>query len=435
MPKITKRVVDGLQPGPSGSDVFAWDTELKGFGVRVKPSGSAAYLVQYRNKQGRTRRFTIGKVGVLTPDQARDLARGALASVSQGEDPSADRHRIRKAITVSELCDLYLRHAQGHIKDSTLAMDRSRVERHVKPLLGRHTVASVTHADIVRLQDDIAMGRSAERQERALKAAATAAVEATDAKPKRPRGGKTTGGKGVASRTVGMLGTIFEFARRHGIVEVNPARGVEKFPDVKRQRFLSFEEIKQLGEAMSVATTECATALDAIRLLLLTGCRRMEVLTLRQDEVDLSGQCLRLGDTKSGAQIRPIGAAAVNLLRERSGQARGGYVFPSERGEGHFVGLPRSLARLCKSAQIDGVTVHVLRHTFAATAASMGFSELTIAGLLGHRVHGVTARYAHVPDTALQAAASAVASRIDASLAGKPADANVVPLHSVIGAA
>lgn len=418
MPKLTKRVVDAIRPDPAGKDVFVWDAgdgALKGFGIRMKPSGAASYLVQYRNKEGRTRRLVVGKVSTLTPDEARTLAGEALKAAAKGADPSADRHAIRTAITITELCDLYLADAAGRIKASTLAMDKSRIERHVKPLIGRLTVRSVTAADIERMKADIMAGKTA--------------------KPRKEegRGGMTTGGPGVAARTVGMLGTILEYARQPlKLIKENPARGVKKPADGKQRRFLTIEEIATLGEKMREAETagENPTALAAIRLLLLTGLRRMEALALPRAWIDTRTRCIRFEDTKSGAQLRPIGADAVRLLEavpQREGMP---WVFPADRGNGHFIGLPKVLERMCDKAKLQGVTVHVLRHTFAATAAEMGFSELTIAGLLGHSVPGVTARYVHMPDTALVAAADRVAARIAAALDGREEGGQVVPLRT-----
>jgi integrase len=416
MPKLSKRVVDAIRPDrANGRDVFVWDTgdgALKGFGVRMKPSGSASYIVQYRTAEGRTRRLVIGKLGTLTPDEARTLSRDKLAAAAKGQDPSAERHAARAAITVAELCDLYLEEAKGRVKSSTLTMDQSRIERHVKPLLGRHVVRCLAPEDVERMQLDIAAGKTAR---------------------KRPegRGGATTGGRGVAARTVGMLGTVLEFACRRRLIATNPARGVPKLPEGRGRRFLNLDEIAQLGAAMRAAEAdgfENRIGLVAIRFLLLTGLRRNEALALPWEWVDLRARCIRFADTKSGAQLRPLGAASVTLLNALSQSRSAGFVFPSHRGDGHFIGLPRVLARLCVRARLKGVTVHVLRHSFAAAAAEMGFSELTIAGLLGHSVPGVTARYAHLaPDRALLAAADAVARRIATALAGE-ACADVIEL-------
>jgi integrase len=144
----------------------------------------------------------------------------------------------------------------------------------------------------------------------------------------------------------------------------------------------------------------------------------MEALALPREWIDVRTQCIRFRDTKSGPQLRPIGADAIGLLNALPVGAGSPWIFPAVRGKGHYVGLPKALKRLCAKARLEGVTVHVLRHSFAATAAEMGFSELTIAGLLGHTVPGVTARYAHVPDAALVAAADRVCSRIAAALHG-----------------
>ena len=152
MPKLTKRVVDALRPDPAGAaEVYAWDSELKGFGVRVLPSGASTFVLKYRNTEGRQRKLALGRVGTLTPEQARAIARERLVEVARGGDPSAERHARRGSMTVAELCDLYLAEAAGRVKASTLAMDRSRIERHVKPLLGRRTVPSLTPEDVAGL--------------------------------------------------------------------------------------------------------------------------------------------------------------------------------------------------------------------------------------------------------------------------------------------
>jgi integrase len=417
MPKLTKRTVDTIRPDPAG-DVFKWDSgdgAIKGFGVRMKPSGIASYLVQYRNQEGRTRRLVLGRVGTLTPDEARTLAGEALKKVAKGGDPSGDRKAARNAMTVAELCDWYLSEAKAGrivgkkgrpIKASTLAMDRSRIEQHVKPLIGRRALSGLTAADIEDMQAAIARGKTAK------------------ARPKNGRTGKTSGGRGVAARTVGMLAAIMAHAR----VPNNPTRGVRRYADGKNKRFLTIEEIGALGNAMREAEAEGGSRIGiaAVRALLLTGCRRHEILALSVSWFDAKARCIRFGDTKSGEQNRPLGLAAAEFLSSRPN--KGGWLFPAARGDGHFIGIARVLADLSERAGLRGVSPHTLRHSFGSIAAELGFSEITIAGLLGHAARGVTQRYSHVPDSALLAAADRVSARIAAALDGTTG-AKVLPMQ------
>jgi integrase len=329
-------------PSPDG-EVFAWDTELKGFGVRLMPSGVASYIIKYRNAENRQRKLVLGRVATLTPEQARTMARGKLGEAANGADPSAERHQRRGAISIAELCDLYLENAASRVKASTLAMDRSRIETHVKPLIGRHSLPSLTTEDVVKMQADIASGKSAKSKGKG-------------------RGGKTTGGKGVASRTVGMLGTILEFAKRRKMIKENVARGVERLPEGKQTRFLTLAEIGRLGEAMRQAEgVESATALAAIRFFLLTGCRRMEVLALPLTWVDRESRCIRLQDAKgirarevgNRIELRVLGAAALEVLDSVIRPEGNTWAFPAARGDGHFVGLPNVLERLCARAGLE----------------------------------------------------------------------------------
>jgi len=377
----------------------------------AKASGAKSWLIQYRNAHGRSRRFTLARVGVLTPDKARQAAQERLAEISKGADPAADKRSARGAITVAELCDDYLSAGEGRIKASTLRVDRSRIEQHVKPLLGSRAVASLTPADMERFLRDVVAGKSAKK----------GAAQPQDGK--RPRGGLTTGGPGVGSRTLGMLGTILERAVRDGVLASNPARGIARPKDQPKKPPFSFDAIASVGAAMRSRESEGENlaGLRAIRFLMLTGLRRMEALTLTWGMIDRRARCIRFEDTKSGKQTRPIGRAALEWLASFEPQSAKptDFVFPGAEANKHLVGLQKVWARVAKRAGLEGVSLHGLRHWFASAAAEMNFSELTIAGLLGHAVKGVTARYATAPDSALLAAADRIALHISDTLDGK----------------
>jgi integrase len=421
--KLTKREIDGTQPEERRYTV--WDTELRGFGLRVEPSGRKTFIARYRAGGGRTgtqRQATIGRYGTFTPDQARKLARRALAAVASGEDPVAKARSNRQSgITISQVCEWYLEQAtvgriRGRlgrvIKPSTLAMDRSRIETHVKPLLGKKTVRALASHDFEEMQSKIAVGETAKQ-----------ALD-VDATPK--RGGLASGGDAVAARTLGMLSTILEHAVRHRLIPHNPAKGIRKIAGRRRTFRLSLEQVRLLGEHMREAARdgESPTGLKVIRFVLLSGFRRNEALGL--DRSWLFDRGVNLPDTKSGPQVRPIGAMAMDVLTANVGDPSGKWVFPSDRGQSHFIGVRKVLARVCRNAGLKGVTPHVLRHTFASVAGDLGYSELTIAGLLGHAGGSVTASYVHL-DAALVAAADRVSSVLAAAFDGEPT-ANVVPI-------
>ena len=412
MEKITKRTVDALKPskvGVKGSEQFLWDSELRGFGIRVSSAGLKSFIVQYRTPEGRHRRTVIGRYGMMTAEQARQAAWDILSAVAKGIDPAAAPAPDRNAITVSALCDWYLAEAEAGrilgrrrrpIKESTLAMDRSRIEAHIRPLLGARQVGALTLGDIEGAQADIAAGKTA--------------------KPRAgSRGGVTTGGEGVAARTMSTLHAILEHAVRLGKIESNPAKGVRRLASTPRDRRLSRAEIAKLGKAMRAAEAagEHPTGLAAIRLLLLTGFRRLEGLGLRREWLSADESAVRFPDTKSGAQLRVIGRAAVELLLVQPQTANSPFSFPADWGEGHFIGVVRVLDRVCALAGLADVTPHTLRHTFASVAGDLGFSELTIAALLGHAARGVTQRYVHI-DEALRMAADKIAGEIAAILDG-----------------
>jgi len=405
MAKLTIKAVDALQP-PASGQAFLWDGELKGFGIRITKAGAKTFILQYRNAAGKSRRINIGRYGVITLENARSEAKIKLGTIAAGEDPADVDDDSDGPITVSTLCDWYLSEAEAGrllgrrrrpIKASSLAMDKSRIEAHIKPLLGKRVVGTLKLGDIEGAQADIAAGKTS--------------------KPRKgSRGGVTTGGEGVAARTMSTLHAIFEHAVRLGKIEGNPARGVRKIASRPRDRRLSRTEIEKLGRAMLDAERdgEHPTGLAAIRFLLLTGFRRMEGLGLERAWLDEEEGAIRFPDTKSGAQTRVLGRTAVDLLLVQP-KTKSPFFFPADWGDGHFIGIVRVFDRVCTRVGLTGVTLHTLRHTFASVAADLGFSELTIAALLGHAARGVTQRYIHI-DEALKLAADKVANEIAAIL-------------------
>jgi site-specific recombinase XerD len=408
MPKLTKRFLDTLRPAPGDADLFAWDSELRGFGVRMKPSGSASFLVQYRTAQGRTRRYAFAKVGTLTPDEARTKAKRLLAEAESGGDPSAHRHEAREALTVAELCDRYLEAARAGLvmtrfrkpkRPSTVAIDEGRVSRHIAPLVGKRLARDLTRATVQHMADAIAAGK-------------TAGSFKTKA-----RGKAVVGGGGVAAaRTVELLGGIWSWAEKRGLVSgPNPVRGVEKHRGEAKDRVLSPGEMAALGAVLREQEPLRPAATAALRLIALTGARREEICGLRWREIDGSSGCLRIETTKTGRSTRPIGRAALHILSTLPrGQSE--WVFPNRDGSGS-ADLKKQIAGLFDAAGLTDARAHDLRRSFGSLAADEGYGDSTIAELLGHARRGVTARhYIRRPDAALVAAADRVAERIAASI-------------------
>lgn len=406
MPKLTKRFIDTLRPG--GADLFAWDSELRGFGVRMKPSGSTSYLVQYRTPQQRTRRFAFNKVGTITPNEARTKAKRLLAEVAGGADPSAQRHATREALTVAELCDRYLGAARAGLvmtrfhkpkRASTIAIDEGRVSRHIAPLIGRLVARDLTRAAAQRMADAIAAGK-------------TAGTFKTKTRGKAVVGG----GAGTAARVVELLGGVWSWAEKRGLVSgANPARGVETHRGEAKDRVLSPGELAALGVVLREQDAPHSAATAALCLIALTGLRREEACALRWREIDPAGHCLRLETTKTGRSTRPIGNAALHLLSTVP-RGESEWVFPNRDGSGR-ADLKKMIAALFDEAGLMDARSHDLRRTFGSLAADEGYGDATIAELLGHARRGVTARhYIRRPDAALIAAADSVAERIAASL-------------------
>ena len=404
MAKLTKRIVDAAEI--NGRDYFIWDDELPGFGLRVFASGKRSYLIQYR-AAGRTRRYTIGLHGVWTPETARQEAKIQLGRIAGGDNPAEERQLDHKAITVKELCALYAADLNAGLilgkggrpkKPTTIGTDTGRIDRHIIPLLGARRVKDLTKADINKVLKDIMAGKTR-----------------VSVKTRKLRGKAIVrGGAGTATRTVGLLGGILTYAVDAGIIERNPAHGLKKPKDNVRNRRLSEAEYRALGQMLRKAAEneKYALTVEIIRLIALTGCRRSEIIGLMWDEVDLDASCLRLVDSKEGDSVRPTGLPVVERLEERRKETVSSYVFPGERNAAAFGSFPNHWEQIFRASPLADVTPHVLRHSFASIANDLGFTEITIAALVGHSKGTMTSKYIHTLDTALIMAADTIAGYI-----------------------
>jgi integrase len=240
------------------------------------------------------------------------------------------------------------------------------------------------------------------------------------------------GGKGTASRTVGLLGGIFTYAVRHRMRSDNPVHGVMRFADGKRERRLSDEEYKNFGEALIKAEADKVwpAAVSVARFLALTGWRSGEALNMHWKDIDLARRTATLPDTKTGRSVRPLSIAACDVLRNVTRRKDDDLVFQATRGDGPMVGFPKLWAKItAKGGLPDDITPHVLRHSFASQAGDLGYSEPTIATLVGHKGHSVTSRYIHSADAVLLAAADVVANKTAELMRMAGHSANIVPIR------
>jgi integrase len=361
---------------------------------------------------------------VLSPEQARDAASKLLAQARLGGDPAALRTTARNDISVSDLCDNYLAEGCALKKASTIVTDRSRIEAHIKPLLGHRKVRDVVPRDIEKFLVDVAAGKSAK-----------------DRKTKKQGRSLVRGGKGAATRTVRLLGGMFTWAVKQGLRSDNPCIGVEKFPDNAGERYLTTDEFGRLGDAIRLAETAGVPfrestnkhaakrgkvtidqhAAAALRLLLFTGCRVSEILNLRWAEADLERGLLFLPDSKTGRKTIVLSGAAQAVLEglPRFGQ----YVVASESAgqpnERPRHDLKRPWALVRRQAGLEGVRLHDLRHSFASVGAGSGLGLPVVGKLLGHSQAQTTARYAHVDAEPARRAADVIGRYIQDAMKGK----------------
>jgi integrase len=413
---LTKKVVDAAEK--RDKRYLVWDDELTGFALRIEPTGVKTFVIKYRAEGGgrsaKQRWLVIGRFGALTPDQARKIAKAKLGSVAAGGDPASELQARRREMTIAALIDVYEKEGcviqrgnrQGEpMKTKTKAYTMARLRHHVVPLLGTRRASEINPGDIERFVADVTAGKTAK-----------------DEKIGPRKRIIVRGGAGAARKVVRDFSAVFSFARRSEIVESNPCEtAAVRKTDNRRERYLTLDEVTRLGAALDELEAEGVNikAVNIARLWALTGCRRTEIAGLQWSEVRLQDGVLTLADSKTGKSLRPLGAAAIALLGSIDKTLSSEFVFPAERGIGHFQGTKSTWSKAIKKAKLPGVTPHTLRHTIGSTAASTGEALALTGAILGHSNPRSTAIYAHVQIDPSRQAAQRVSGKIAAALAGK----------------
>ncbi len=368
-------------------DTVFWDRDLTGFGVRVYPTGAKVYVAQARGPEG-PRRVAVGRHGVIHAEEARKRAALVIARVKAGEEAIPKPRNPAGGPTVAELAKRYLaEYVSVRCKPSTAKTVRSVVLRHVVPALGKLPLASVERKHVAELHQKLS----------ATPAAANQAVRA--------------------------LSAMYRLACEWGVVpeETNPCRAITEYPGRRRERFLTEAELDRLGKSLDEIETEgraSASAVAAIRLLVLTGCRKSEILTLRWEEVAPEAAELRLTDSKTGARVVSLSVPAVKLLAGLPRLPGVPWVIPGRKPGTHLRKLDDAWQAVRSRAGLHGVRLHDLRHSFASRALALGEGLSVIGKLLGHARIETTSRYAHLARDSVRESAERVAASIAEDILG-----------------
>jgi len=384
--KLTRKVIDA-EPLPAESRAVLWDTDLKGFGVRITSKGSKTYVLKYRTVLGDQRWLTLGDASVRSPDDARRQARGALADVLKGGDPAAVKQAGRIAKTMDELLNLYLTEwVEVRNKASTQKEFKRLLERHIRPRLGSMRIEAVQRKDITKLHADLG------------------------------------GTPRQANHVLSVLSKVFNLAESKGLrpEHTNPCRLIDRFDENKRDRYLSGDELARVGAALEAPETNLS--LDqkvAITLLLLTGLRLTEAISLEWAWIDGEVGVVRLPDAKGGAREHPLGGAAIALLGTVPKVEDSPFVFHGGKGQCLPLGtLEGAWKRVRAAAKLTNARVHDLRHTAGSYAGAGGANAFMIRDLLGHKTLAMTGRYVSKANGPLRAVADDMAGVINAALGG-----------------
>ena len=379
---LSNRVVDRLSA--EGKDVIYWDRDLPGFGVRVYRSGARVYLVQGRGPGG-SKRIAVGRHGVISADEARRRGAMLLTRIKAGEEPER-RSGTEAGPTVAELAERYLtEHVAVRCKPNTARGYRHVIDKHVLPVLGKQPISALGREHVADLHFR-------------LRRTPTAANQAVDA-----------------------LSRMLNQAEAWGLIPPggNPCRFVAKYRTRRLERFLTEEEFRRLGETLDALEAEGRVpvhAATALRLLMLTGCRRSEIMTLRWEDVHLEANEIRLRDSKTGPRVVPLSPGTARVLAGLPRDAGNPWVIAGRKPGTRFTHIAYYWYRVRERAGLDDVRLHDLRHSFASRALALGESLSMIGKLLGHTKIQTTARYAHLARDSVKESAARVAASIGADI-------------------
>ncbi|MEQ1521985.1 MAG: site-specific integrase [Aestuariivirga sp.] len=384
--RITKAAIEGMSPGE-----VIWDTKLTGFGVRYQRRDR---VFLYKCRIGsRQRWFSIGKFGQpWTVDMAENRVKILQGEIAKDADPASLRDEKIRNPTLKEAGDVYLQTEIAKKSGATQVLYRDFLERLIYPKYGRTKVADFKFSDVSALHHGL--------RETPI----------------------------TANRVIATLSTFFNWCELHGHRPKysNPTQGIKKFKETSKERFLSPRELTRLGVALNRAErnkTETVYAIAAIRLLIFTGCRRNEILTLRWGDVNLERAILSLRETKTGSRVIYLSAPAISVIKSIPRVSKNPYVIAGEREARHLVNLRKCWLRICKVARLKQVRLHDLRHSFASIGVSGGASLPIIGKLLGHSKSSTTEKYSHLSADPVRAVNEAMGRQISDLLHGAKKEA------------
>lgn len=396
---IEKQIKESGLP-EKGKRLILGDTDTKGFQCRVMPSGSKAFYLYYRTKDGTERRPKIGDYGDITTEKARIIAEDWTFEVKQGNDPSLERQDDRKNATFKTFSKEYIKtHAKKKKRASSVIEDQRNLDNHILPKFGTKKITAINKQDIRKLHNAMSDTPYAANRVFALLAKMFNLAEEWDYRP----------------QNTNPCGTL---------------KGI-KYTEDGRERYLDQTELQRLSKVLKkveIEKVEMPSVISAIRLLVFTGCRRNEILSLKWDYVDFDKKCINLPDSKTGKKTIYLTAPALEVLSNIKRKEKNPYVITGHKIGKHLVNIQKPWARIRKKAELDDVRIHDLRHTFASHAIGAGSSLSMIGALLGHKQIQTTERYAHLADDPLRKAADTIGAVLNTAMNKPSKKDNVVKL-------